>query len=573
MQRQAFVTSIFLLILAGTPLFAAGFTPDLARVPEGSQLVIVSGDNQLTEPSQPSAPLVVRLTGPQGEPLGGEDVSWGASPSTVGGSPVTFFEPRTITGENGETQNIVTMTLPVPHTVTARVTTAQGTTISVQFTLINKLANNTSLTPNELQVAAAVDNACPTLAGLDRTLTAAESDLLTRCSAMISTADSARLKTAYREVGREEAAVTARNSTETAVGQRDNIESRLSALRSGGIGGAGSLHGLTLSYNGTSLPVEPLIRGLRQPEALAYPPAGDAGELGGRRIGIFVNGNLSFGDRESRPGDNEIGYDFDSQSVTAGVDFGLSDKTFLGVALGYSGSDSDFANDAGKLEVQGTSFSLYGSHNFTDSFFLDAIVTYGRNDYDSATRVRYELSPIEVIDQVAQGDTQGDLLSFSLSLGYDVVRGGLVWQTYGQATFTDLAIDAYDEQLIEGLPGFGLGLHVDQRDIESRTAVLGQSFSYAVSTGWGVFIPQFRLEWEHQFEDDARQIMTYLLNDPNRQPIAVTTDPLDADHYNVGAGFSAVFKRGLQIFLYYERAFDLTQVDYSSIDFGVRFEL
>lgn len=569
MQRQAFFTSVLvLLLLAATPL--------LARVPEGSQLEIVSGDNQLTEPSQPSAPLVVRLTGPKGEPLGGEVVTWGASPSTVGGSPVTFYEPETVTGENGQTQNVVTMILPVPHSVTARVTTAQGATIAVQFTLINKLANNASLSPNELQVAAAVDNACPTLAGLDRTLTAAEGDLLARCSAMVSTPDSAKLKTAYREVSRDETAVTLRNSTETAVGQRDNIESRLSALRSGSIGGAGSLHGLTVSYNGTSLPIEPLLRGLAQKDpkdVLAYPPTGGGpGELGGRRIGIFVNGNLSFGDRQARPGQNEIGYDFDSQSVTAGVDFGLSDKSFLGVALGYSGSDSDFAGNAGQLEVEGSSFSLYGSHNFTDSFFVDAIVSYGKNDYDSSTRVRYELSPIEVVDQVAQGDTSGDLLSVSLSLGYDIVRGGLVWQIYGQGSTTDLTIDAYDEQMLEGLPGFGLGLHVGQQDITSRTAVLGQNLSYAVSTGWGVFIPQLRLEWEHQFEADARQIMTYLLNDPNRQPIAVFTDPLDADHYNVGAGFSAVFKRGHQIFLYYERAFDLTQVDYSSIDFGVRFE-
>ena len=47
---------------------------------------------------------------------------------------------------------------------------------------------------------------------------------------------------------------------------------------------------------------------------------------------------------------------------------------------------------------------------------------------------------------------------------------------------------------------------------------------------------------------------------------------MDADHFNVGVGFSAVFKGGNQIFLYYEKAFDIAQVDYNSFDFGVRFE-
>ncbi len=573
MQRQTFVTCVFVLVLAGTTPLAAGYGPELTlRVPDGSRLEIVSGDNQLTEPSQPSAPVVVRLSGPEGEPLGGETVTWSASPSTLGGSPVTFLETRTVTGQNGETQNVVTMILPVPHIVTAQVATDTGSLLTVQFTLVNKLANNASLSPNELQVAAAIDDACPALVGLGGNLTAAESDLLVRCSVMVSTPDSEQLKAAYRWVGREEAAVTLRNSTETAIGQRDNIESRLSALRSGGIGGAGSLHGLAVSYNATTLPIELLTRGLRQQDVLAYPPSGDAGDLGGRRIGLFVNGNVAFGDREARAGDNETGYDFDSQSLTAGIDFGLSDKTFLGVALGYSGSDSEFADDGGELEIEGYSLSLYGSHNFSDSFFVDAIISYGTNDYDSATRVQYTLGDAEAIDQVAQGDTEGDLLSLSLSLGYDVVRGGLIWQIYAQGSYTDLTIDAYDEQMIAGRPGFGLGLHVAQQDIESRTGVLGQNLSYTVSTGWGVFIPHLRLEWERQFEDEAREITTFLLNDPNRKPITVFTDPLDADHFNVGAGFSAVFKGGNQIFLYYEKAFGIAQVDYNSIDFGVRFE-
>lgn len=556
-QRSTFVALIF-LTLAVVPAIAQG-TGEL-------QIVAISGDNQMTEPSQQSAPLVVQVQDLEGQPVAGASVSWNGSPSALNGSPVTFFAngETTVTDANGMTQNAVTMILPVTHSIRAF---PPDSNTPVVFTLVNRLANNGLLSANERQVAAAVDQACPALVGISLetgNLTAEQGDLLDRCSAMVASPSSASLRNAYDQVAREEVAAVLRNSTETASGQRDNIETRMSALRGGSVQRIASLEGLTVALNGTAVPL-----------AMAY--QGDSGkDIDAPRGGFYINGNISFGDREARDGDFEKGFDFDSQSVTAGFDRAVGQKTFLGAALGYSTSESDFFNDGGGLEVEGYSLSGYVSHNVTDQFFVDGVVTFGQNDYDSSTPINYSLpngsGGVDIVDQVATGETSGDFFSVSLSAGYDVSREALTWQTYGQATYTDLTVDAYDEQLIAGLPGFGLGLHVGQQDIESMALVFGQSLTYAVSTSWGVLLPHLRVEWEHELEDEARTVSTFLLHDPNRQTIQMTTDPLDADQLNVGVGISAVFKGGNQFFLYYEKAFELERVDYNSIDFGFRFE-
>ena len=82
------------------------------------------------------------------------------------------------------------------------------------------------------------------------------------------------------------------------------------------------------------------------------------------RLGIFATGNVTFGDKNST---GEIGgFDFDTEGLTIGADYRLTDNLVLGAAAGYSHFNADFDesdNSPGgqELDSDAAQFSLFGS--------------------------------------------------------------------------------------------------------------------------------------------------------------------------------------------------------------------
>ncbi len=411
----------------------------------------------------------------------------------------------------------------------------------------------------------------------------AREDLLVRCREMVLNAnqdfevDDSR--DALQNAASEEVASQGTNIIETSNTQFSNIGTRLAALRGGATGV--SLRRFALQIERQRVPVILVASADSQVPSASREPTKTSALF--KRLGIFANGTLSFGDKDAT--NRESGFDFDTIGVTGGVDYRFSNNFILGLAFGYMSTDVDLDDDGGGVDTDGYSVLTYATY-YIGRFFLDGIVSFGWNDYDIDRTIRYsirELNPDGTetgnrvnVDQTAKGDSDGTWYGFSFGVGYDFNAGGLTFGPLARVNYLKADIDGYEEKINNTDPGFGLALDVSSQDIVSLTSVLGAEALYAISVPWGVLQPQVRFEWEHEFENDSRTIKAFFVEDPTpdeETQIRIRTDSPDRDFFNIGAGLSLTFRGGLSAFFYYETVLDLDDVTVHNFAFGLRAEL
>jgi outer membrane autotransporter protein len=312
-------------------------------------------------------------------------------------------------------------------------------------------------------------------------------------------------------------------------------------------------------------------------QGLSAGTGGSAGANPFGRLGIFVNGTFGFGDKDTTS--REAGFDFDTYGVTGGIDYRFSDKLVLGLAFGYTSTDSDFASARGEMDANAYTFSAFGTY-YVDRLYIDGIFSYGWNDFDGTRNIVYTIpstdrlgSPVPgttSVNQTARGETDGTQYSFALSTGYDFTAKGFTVGPYGRLSYLKADIDGFQERIDNTNPGFGLSLAINDQAVESLTWALGGQASYALSTGFGVLVPQVRFEWEHEFLNNQRTISARFVSDPTTTPILLETDNPDRDYFNLGAGVSAVFQRNVSAFAYYETVLALRDVTAHNVTVGIR---
>ncbi len=536
-------------------------------VPSGSVFDIGSGNNQSLPTGAASAPLVVRLRTAAGVPVSGVTVTWRLTP--VANGAVT--PASSVTNAAGEASTVATLGLPGASQVTATIAGSQNLP-NLVFNLNGGVQNIAGLSPGQQEVGNAIDKACPALFQQSQggTLTAAQQDLLARCSELVGNAGgrptdvSAALSQMLNEevVAQDDAAFT------TTSAQFDNLKARIAALRSGSQGA--SLGGLALGGAGGALPLSFL------PSAIVA-DEGSSDEVGTdfSRWGFFASGTIGRGD--SNGVSDSPGYKFDTYGLTAGVDYRYSDKLVFGGALGYANNDTDVNGDQGSLETQGYSASLYGTWYQGDAWFADAVFTLGRNSYDLTRRVRYQIrsstGAMQSIDQVASASPDGTQLQFALSAGRDFNYGAWSLGPYGRVTSTRIDFDGYVERMsAPSAAGGGLAMAVDERRLKSLEGVIGAKASYTMSTSWGILIPNVQIEALHEFEDNPDAIVSRFANDPTGTSIQISPEAVDTDYFNIGLGLSGVFANGRSAFLYYERRAGQRDFSQDSLAVGVRIE-
>jgi uncharacterized protein with beta-barrel porin domain len=299
--------------------------------------------------------------------------------------------------------------------------------------------------------------------------------------------------------------------------------------------------------------------------------AGSSGML--PRLGVFLNGTFTLGDKDSTS--REAGFDFDAFGLTAGLDYRLIDNLVLGAAFSYNSTEADLDSSGGNVDVDRYVGSIYGLYYIGERFYLDGIASIGGNTYDMGRNIRYQIpglvpGTVTVVNQKAQSDTDGMEYSFGLGAGYDFHLGGFTLGPFGRLNYVKAEIDGYQETINNTAPGVGLNLAFEDQDVDSFTTALGAQVAYAISTTWGVVLPQLRLEWQHEFLNDSRTIQARFVNDPARTTFGLTTDNPDRDFFNLGAGISAVFARGKSAFLYYESVLGLKDITAHNIVAGIR---
>ena len=117
-----------------------------------------------------------------------------------------------------------------------------------------------------------------------------------------------------------------------------------------------------------------------------------------------------------------------------------------------------------------------------------------------------------------------------------------------------------------------MALALDSQTFTSFTSDLGVEVARAISTSSGVWIPQLRIGWVHEFENGQEQVGARFVNDINNQPLFVLTQTPDRNYADLSIGVSAQFAGGRSAFLSYNTLLGYEDVTYNAINAGVRLE-
>lgn len=452
------------------------------------------------------------------------------------------------------------------------------------------IAGAQSQTPTK-EMSDAIEVLCPELFeySLRGELNERQSDLLARCSELKigllggeNQTDFEQLRDDQKDgLGKMTSSQTSSMSTisvEVTRVQAGTILGRIASLRGGG-GGA-----FSMAFNGKNADPYRFPTRYAALESDYYAATEMTGHAMAEqsRFGTFFNAFGGWGDKDETA--FEPGFDYDSWGAVLGADYRLLPNLIVGAALGYAATDADLDGNLGDVESDGYAFSLYGLYQWND-FYVDAIGSYGRQDYDMTRNVQYVISPNldggeTIVNQRFEGDPDADEYSFSAGVGYDFYKSGWQFGPYARFNYYKSEIDSYEERLVSGnaAPGFGLALAVEEQDIESFTTVLGGQVSRAWNLDFGVFTPYLRFDWEHEYQNDERTLIARFADVPNTEVInsfnriIIPMEEPDRDFFNLGIGVSAIFPHQIMAFINYQTVIGLDDVTANQIAGGIRFE-
>lgn len=379
-----------------------------------------------------------------------------------------------------------------------------------------------------------------------------------------------QLAASLQQIATEEFAATESIANEIATNRMDPVITRLSAIRAG-------VAGFSVTGFQPDADSELLADGAwyQQHESLRGGSAGDDGP--GSALSGFANINYGFGNREGTDRTDE--FDYTSYNVTVGLDYRFASNVVFGGALSYYNIESEFEETTtvagGDTEVNGFGGFLYSTW-YGENFYVDGLLGYSVSNYDLKRNIvipwqtgQPSGAPAGPLSETAQAKPDGKDFSGSIGAGYTWNPGAASVGPYLRLTYIQADIDSYAE---EGADASQLNLSVDSQDWKSLTSVLGASFSYAISSGSGIIVPQARLGWVHQFENDSSAINAVYVSDPRNNVLTAATDDPDRDYAELGLALSGVFKGGAQAFFSYDTLLGFERLTSHLFTLGGRIE-
>ncbi len=407
---------------------------------------------------------------------------------------------------------------------------------------------NVATTTDQRSVAGAFETACSD----NNSAQPPDSALQSTCTDIFALTGN-ELTTTLKQLSPRQVSQQSNNVAQLSAVQTRNLRHRLNSIRAG-VRGV-SLSGLETTINGENLPIGDIV------DAETGLTGGSAGEhyFSSQRLGVFITGSIITGDKDAQ---SDIdGYDFDTHSITVGSDYRLTDDVIVGVALGISDSESD--TDTTKSEFNGDSLSLstYGNWYPVNNTYVDWILTYGDNEYDSRRQIA-----IGSQTENSSSNTDGDQWSMSASVGYEYPIKQYLVSGFFQVGYMEATIDSYNES------GSTLSLAVGEQVVRSLPISVGARVDRPFSTQYGVLIPQIEIELVNELKDDPRTINSHFIQSPNNNSFSVQTVEEDSNYLNLSFSLNGTFKGGQQGFIRFATELARDDTTAHTLEAGYRVE-
>ena len=316
----------------------------------------------------------------------------------------------------------------------------------------------------------------------------------------------------------------------------------------------------TLNVNGENIPVGKALMA-----ALGPARGGAAGDdtvdepFRDSPLGFFIKGQFNMGRKDNTV--NEQGFDIDRKAVTFGLDYSFTDDLVLGAAFGYGATNTDYTDGKGGMNTNAFDFSTYGSYFLPQAFYVDWIMSYALHNFDLQRHIAYS-----GLDTIAESSPNGDQYGISLGFGKDIAIQDFIVNPYLRWEYINTQVDSYSES-----GGAGLGLNVDNQEIQSVSSTLGGQATKAVSMSWGILSPSIRFEWVHQYMDNNRLIQAQFSQASSGTGLFhVITDNPDRDYFNIGSSLAVNLPEGRAGFLRYEYRLGQTNISDHTVELGAR---
>lgn len=272
---------------------------------------------------------------------------------------------------------------------------------------------------------------------------------------------------------------------------------------------------------------------------------GGAADQPGTGFGLFVNGDYQFLNKDNTR--FETGFEQHTAGTTVGVDYSFRGRAVVGAAFSYAHEFGDFSGVGGGFDNDAYGVTLYGTVVPLKNLFVDGFIGYTRKEYSIDRRVSFSLpAPPITFDTVGriEGKTHSDEFNIGTVIGYDFVIKNLTIGPRVGVNYLDRRIAGYEET-----GKTGLELIYDNQNISSLTTTAGLFASVAISTPWGVLVPQGTAEYVHEFLNDQRTMGFRFVDTLSRPRFLFQSDTPDRNFFNLGIGAVFVLPGGMSTFV------------------------
>jgi subtilase-type serine protease len=284
--------------------------------------------------------------------------------------------------------------------------------------------------------------------------------------------------------------------------------------------------------------------------AAAAGPARASGAGGGTKTpawGFWVDTYGSLGER--RANDISSKYDYNTAGAIVGFDKKLSPDLLLGASIGYSYTRidlKDLSEDARMSSYQGALYGIYTK----GPIYVNGVAGYAYNTYDTTRSMAFG-----TIARQATANYSGHFLAGYLEGGYKIRAKYADVIPLASFQATHLKRNSFSED------GAGsLSLDANSIGVSSFLSSVGVRLTKEFRTQSGVFAPDLKLTWDHEFSNDKHALNAAFTGYP-QSAFTVTADSPDKDRLSVAAGLTWKVKETVHLNITYGGTFfhDTTQ--------------